>query len=269
MAGIYIHIPFCKTRCLYCDFFSNTRMDKKNAFIATLCKEIENRKTYLGDATIKTLYFGGGTPSQLEEADFRQIFTTLKNCFDLSQCHEITLEANPDDLSESYIAMLRTLPFNRISIGIQSFSDRDLKFLNRRHDAQQAIRAVNNCKQAGFDNISIDLMYGLPGQTPDEWEKNLETALSLNIQHISSYHLIYEEGTALYRLLERGKVNPVDEESSLQMFRTLIDTLRKKGFVQYEISNFARDERYSMHNTSYWTGDKYLGLGPGAHSFDG
>ena len=269
MAGIYIHVPFCKTRCLYCDFFSNTRMDKKSAYLDALCEEIANRKDYLQQDPIKTLYFGGGTPSQLSRNDLESIFHTIRQYFDLSQCEEITLEANPEDLSPEYIQMLRTLPFNRISMGVQSFSDKDLKFLNRRHNARRALDAVRDCQRAGFQNISIDLMYGLPGQTLDDWKLNLETALSLNIQHISSYHLIYEEGTALYRLLQGGKINPVDEDLSVSMFRTLIETLKEGGFLHYEISNFALEGYYSKHNTSYWTGDRYLGLGPGAHSFDG
>lgn len=269
MAGIYIHVPFCQTRCLYCDFFSNTRMNKKKRWLQTLCREIELRKDYLKGAPIRTLYFGGGTPSQLGEADFRQIFDTLQANFDLSQCEEITLEGNPEDLTNEYIAMLRQFPFNRISMGVQSFDDADLKFLNRRHNASRAEEAVRSCQEAGFTNISIDLMYGLPGQTLTGWRTNLEKALSLQVEHISSYHLIYEEGTALYRLLQQGKIKPVDEDTSLMMFRMLIDTLAEGEFEHYEISNFARDGRYSKHNTSYWQNTPYLGLGPGAHSYDG
>lgn len=268
MAGIYIHIPFCVTRCTYCDFFSNIRMDQKEAFIQALCKEIADRKEYLGGEVIETLYFGGGTPSQLQEDDFNQIFQALNNHFDLSCCKEITLEANPDDLIPDYITMLRKFPFNRLSMGIQSFSDEDLKFLNRRHGAAQAIRAVRDCQTGGFTNISIDLMYGLPGQTLEGWKENLRTALSLNVQHISSYHLIYEEGTKLYRLLQGGKVTPVTEDLSVAMFRELIDSLKKGGFIHYEISNFGKEGCFSQHNSSYWLGKKYLGLGPSAHSFN-
>ena len=269
MAGIYIHIPFCKTRCLYCDFFSNTQMSKKNNFIHALCREMENRKNYLNTSAVNTLYLGGGTPSQLSESDFIQIFDSLQRNFNLSECKEITIEANPDDLTAEYIRMLRQFPFNRISIGIQSFDNQDLQFLNRRHNAQRAIDAVRNCQKAGFNNISIDLMYGLPGQSIEKWQKNIDSALSLHIQHISSYHLIYEEGTALYRLLEQKKITPVSEECSLAMFQTLIHSLKEKGFIHYEISNFARPGYHSRHNSSYWTGEKYLGLGPGAHSFNG
>lgn len=269
MAGIYIHVPFCQTRCLYCDFFSNTRMDKKKGWLNSLCKEISLRKDYLKGETIRTLYFGGGTPSQLERSDFEHIFNTLSTHFDLSLCEEITLEGNPEDLTNEYIAMLRSFPFNRISMGIQSFDDNDLKFLNRRHNASRAEEAVESCRRAGFSNISIDLMYGLPDQTIDGWKKNLEKALSLNIPHISSYHLIYEEETALYRLQQQGKISPVNEETSLEMFRILIDTLQAGGFEHYEISNFARNGLYSKHNSSYWKGVPYLGLGPGSHSYDG
>ncbi|MEG1187969.1 MAG: radical SAM family heme chaperone HemW [Bacteroidales bacterium] len=269
MAGIYIHVPFCQTRCLYCDFFSNTRMDKKEGWLNSLCKEISLRKDYLKGETIRTLYFGGGTPSQLDKTDFERIFHTLSTHFDLSLCEEITLEGNPEDLTTEYIAMLRSFPFNRISMGVQSFDDNDLKFLNRRHNAGRAEEAVKSCQRAGFNNISIDLIYGLPGQTIDGWKKNLEKALSLDVQHISSYHLIYEEDTALYRLQQQGKVSPVNEETSLEMFRILIDTLQTAGFEHYEISNFARNGLYSKHNSSYWKGVPYLGLGPGSHSYDG
>ncbi|MEG0949580.1 MAG: radical SAM family heme chaperone HemW [Bacteroidales bacterium] len=269
MAGIYIHVPFCQTRCLYCDFFSNTRMDKKEGWLNSLCKEISLRKDYLKGETIRTLYFGGGTPSQLDKTDFERIFHTLSTHFDLSLCEEITLEGNPEDLTTEYIAMLRSFPFNRISMGVQSFDDNDLKFLNRRHNAGRAEEAVRSCQRAGFNNISIDLIYGLPGQTIDGWKKNLEKALSLDVQHISSYHLIYEEDTALYRLQQQGKVSPVNEETSLEMFRILIDTLQTAGFEHYEISNFARNGLYSKHNSSYWKGVPYLGLGPGSHSYDG
>lgn len=269
MAGIYIHVPFCRTRCLYCDFFSNTRMDKKSAWLGALLREIELRRDYLRGEAPQTLYFGGGTPSQLAEADFAAIFDALGRAFDLSQLTEVTLEANPDDLSPEYIAMLRRFPFNRISMGVQSFDDRDLRFLNRRHDAERARRAVADCKAAGFDNISIDLMYGLPGQTLEAWHTNIQQAAALNVRHISAYHLIYEEGTAMHRLLREGKIEAVDEETSLAMFGMLIDELRAAGFEHYEISNFALPHAYSRHNTAYWQQTPYLGLGPGAHSFDG
>ena len=268
MSGIYIHIPFCKTKCIYCDFFSNVRLDQKDRYVQALCDEIEIRKEYLGNDPVRTIYFGGGTPSLLNQSDFDRIFDKLNDTFDLSQASEITIEANPDDLSPQYIATLASLPFNRISMGIQSFSDDDLRFLNRRHSAEAAIRAVKECQANGFGNISIDLMYGLPNQTLSDWEKNLETALSLQINHISSYHLIYEEGTKLYRLLESGKLSETDEKISLEMFRMLIRKLVDGGFIHYEISNVGKEGYFSKHNSSYWKGEKYIGLGPGAHSFN-
>lgn len=269
MAGIYIHIPFCKTRCVYCDFFSDTDMSMKKRYVDAVCRELEMRSGELQNLPVETIYFGGGTPSQLQRSDFDLIFDTLERVYGLDSCLEITLEANPDDLTADYIGHLRDLPFNRISMGVQSFNDRDLKFLNRRHTSVAAIQAVENCQRAGFDNISIDLMYGLPGQTIDEWESTLNQALSLDVQHISSYHLIYEEGTRLYRLMDEGKVREVDEEVSLDMFRLLIGRLTTGGYEHYEISNFARPGYLSRHNTSYWQDIPYLGIGASAHSYNG
>lgn len=268
MAGIYIHIPFCKTRCIYCDFYSNIKMDQKERFLPALFREIDERFNYLDEEPIHTLYFGGGTPSQLEESDFKQIFEKLNEKFDLSTCQEITIEANPDDLTAEYISMLRQFPFNRISIGIQSFNNDDLKFLNRRHHAQRAIQAIKDCQAAGFDNLSIDLMYGLPNQSIEQWQQNITTAVSLGVQHISSYHLIYEEGTKLHKLLQIGDVKESNEELSLEMFSRLIYTLKEAGFMHYEVSNFAQHGYISQHNSSYWLGKSYLGLGPSAHSFN-
>ena len=268
MAGIYIHIPFCKTRCVYCDFYKETDESKINDFVAALCAEATLRKNEISES-IKTIYFGGGTPSRLSKQHFENIFENLFSNFSVESDAEITLEANPDDLSEEYIQLLRELPFNRISIGIQSFDDDELKFLSRRHSAQQAIDAVKRCQQAGFDNISIDLMYGLPKQTLEIWKENLQKACELNIQHISAYHLIYEPETKLYSLLQKGKIQPVTDDASTEMFSTLIDVLLQNGFEHYEISNFAKNGLYSMHNTSYWKNEKYMGLGPSAHSYDG
>ncbi len=269
MAGIYIHVPFCKTRCIYCDFYTRTDMSSKHNYISAICREIELRKEYTGDEIIETIYFGGGTPSQLSKDDFEQIFTSIHRNFGVSQDAEITMEANPDDLNDKYLQMIREFPFNRLSIGIQSFDDNELLFLKRRHTSQKAKDAVASAKAIGFNNISIDLMYGLPKQTLDIWNKNLDEALALDIQHISSYHLIYEQGTRLYRLFKSGDVKPVEEDLSVEMFSTMIDRLSSAGFEHYEISNFAKDGLYSKHNSSYWLGKKYLGLGPAAHSFDG
>lgn len=268
MAGIYIHIPFCKTRCIYCDFYSTTRSDLKERYIRALCRELRIRKDYLEGATIETIYFGGGTPSQLDEEDFRQVFATIEEVYGMEHCKEITLEANPDDLTEEYVTRLHRLPFNRISMGIQTFDDVTLKLLNRRHNAMQAIEAVDRCRRAGFENISIDLIYGLPGETDERWERDLKQAVSLNVEHISAYHLTYEEGTRIYELLQAHRIREVDEESSVRFFSVLIDTLDAAGYEHYEISNFCRPGKYSRHNTSYWKGIPYLGCGPAAHSFN-
>ena len=200
---------------------------------------------------------------------FNRLFDTIERLFGLGQCKEITLEANPDDLTPDYVAALRDLPFNRISMGIQSFQDKDLVFLNRRHTCRQAIQAVERCQANGLEEISIDLIYGLPGQTQTEWENNLEEALKLAVPHISAYHLTYEEGTALYKLLAAGKITPAGEEQSVSFFATLIDRLTASGYQHYEISNFALPGHHARHNSSYWKGTNYLGVGPSAHSYDG
>jgi oxygen-independent coproporphyrinogen-3 oxidase len=269
MAGIYIHVPFCKTRCIYCDFFTGTDLSYKEDYVRAVCEEISLRERYLGGDTIKTIYFGGGTPSLFNKSDFEKIFQTINSTFKVESDAEITLEANPDDLSDEYLNDLKCLSFNRISIGIQSFNDKELEFLNRRHSADKAKEAVRRCQKLGFDNISIDLMYGLPDQTIDSWISNLEKAIDLNIQHISAYHLIYEEDTMLYKLLQQNKIRPVNEDLSVEMFSIMIDKLSAAGFIHYEISNFAKDACTSKHNSSYWLGEKYLGLGAAAHSYNG
>ncbi|MFL1684543.1 MULTISPECIES: radical SAM family heme chaperone HemW [Bacteroidales] len=269
MAGIYIHIPFCKKRCIYCDFFSDTRMHLRKDYVDALCRELDMRYAELENAPVHTIYIGGGTPSQLSGEELVRIFDALSLHLPLSACKEITLEANPDDLKADYITMLKHTPINRISMGIQSFDDDDLLFLNRRHTAAQAEEAFIRCREAGFENISIDLIYGLPGQTIQGWQSNLRRATALRPAHISAYSLIYEEGTALFRMLESGKVSECDDELSLDMFDCLIDTLEAAGYEHYEISNFALPGMYSQHNTSYWLDVPYLGLGPSAHSYDG
>lgn len=269
MAGIYIHIPFCKTRCIYCDFYSTTQSELKDRYINALCRELELRKEYLNGEDIETIYFGGGTPSQLSRSDFEKVFDTIYKVYGTQYCNEITLEANPDDLHPDYLHDLSQLPFNRISIGIQTFNERTLKLLNRRHSAVQAIKAVEDCRQAGFKNISIDLMYGLPGETKESWKEDLQKAISLHVEHISAYHLIYEEGTCLYDMLQKHKVVEVDEDSSVTFFAMMIEALTKAGYVHYEISNFCRPGMLSQHNSSYWTGKRYLGCGPSAHSYNG
>ena len=269
MAGIYIHIPFCKRRCIYCDFFSTTQSEKKPTYIHALCQELEMRKNYLEGEEIETIYLGGGTPSQLTEKELNKIFTSLYNIYKVKEDAEITLEANPDDLTPEYVSMLRRLPINRISMGIQTFQEETLKQLHRRHTARQAIEAFHRCREADFRNISIDLMYGLPGETLDTWKEDLQQAIALHPEHISAYHLIYEEGTALWKLREEHQVEEADEDLSVTLFKTLIDELKQAGYQHYEISNFCLPGLHSRHNSSYWTGKKYLGCGPSAHSYDG
>lgn len=268
MAGIYIHIPFCKTRCIYCDFYSTTRSELKERYIHALCHELETRRQYLQGESIETIYFGGGTPSQLSGEDFQQVFDTIEKTYSMGQVQEITLEANPDDLTPQYVQTLTNLPFNRISMGLQTFDEATLRLLNRRHTAAQAITAIERCREAGFRNISIDLIYGLPGETAERWEHDLTQAIALNPEHISAYHLIYEEGTPIYKMLQQHCVSEVDEESSVHFFSSLIDRLTTAGYEHYEISNFCRPGYPSRHNTSYWQGIPYLGCGPSAHSFN-
>ena len=269
MAGIYLHIPFCKRRCIYCDFFSTTENEKKEAYIQALVKELELRKDYLSGEAIDTIYFGGGTPSQLEEKDFAQLFDHIYKVYTVNPEAEITLEANPDDLTPAYVKMLCKLPFNRLSMGIQTFKEDTLRLLHRRHTAAQAQQAYQCCREAGFQNISIDLMYGLPGETLEDWQKDLQTAIDMHPEHISAYHLIYEEGTPLWKLKEAHKVEETDEDLSVSLFKELIHTLKAHGYEHYEISNFCQPGYYSRHNSSYWTGKKYLGCGPSAHSYNG
>jgi oxygen-independent coproporphyrinogen-3 oxidase len=268
MAGIYFHIPFCKQRCSYCDFFSSTENHRKEKYVDILCEELIERKDYLQEA-VDTVYFGGGTPTLLTSADFEKIFYTLHSIYGEDNNREITLEANPDDITTEYLESIRYQPFNRISMGIQSFDDRELQLLNRRHDAQSAKQAVRRLQQTGYKNISIDLIYGLPEQNTEIWIETLQQAIDLQIQHISAYHLTYEEGTPLYKQLKEGNLIPVDEEMSNCLFEMLIDTLTAAGFEHYEISNFARRGFQSWHNASYWNGTHYLGIGASAHSYNG
>ena len=267
MAGLYIHIPFCKRKCLYCDFYSCTDLSVKDAYVDALVDEMSLRRKYI--TKVDTIYFGGGTPSLMSAKDFVRIFSSINKLFDLSICAEITVEINPDDITPEYADALAELPFNRVSIGIQTFDDDELHFLNRRHDALQAVEAVKRCQDAGFTNISIDLIYGLPGQTLSSWDKNLECALALGVPHISAYHLIYEENTPITQLKDTGKIIPVDEDTSLLLFSRLIERLSVSGYEHYEISNFSLPGYRSRHNSSYWDGTAYLGLGPFAHSYNG
>ena len=269
MAGVYIHIPFCKQRCRYCSFFSSTHSAEKGKYVEALCRELELRQGYLANDAIDTIYIGGGTPSTLEEQHFKKIFNTIDSLFTVATDAEVTLEANPDDISAEYATMLRTLPFNRLSMGVQSFNDGLLRTLGRRHDAERAVAAFRNARNAGFDNISMDLMFALPGSTAETWANDLKRMLELRPEHISAYNLTYEEGTALYRAANDGSITPLDEEGNLEQFVTLVDTLTAAGYRHYEISNFAQPGRESRHNSSYWHDIPYLGCGAAAHSYNG
>lgn len=269
MAGIYVHIPFCKSRCSYCDFYSSTYQGNREVLIQNICQElVEQKNFFLNNEIIKTIYLGGGTPSLLNNKDLNQIFETIKNNFTLD-LEEVTLEANPDDLSIKKISELKQFPINRLSIGVQSFFDKDLLFINRRHTAQQAIHAIKRCQDNGFENVSIDLIYGLPNQTLENWGENIETAISLNVPHISAYHLTFEGGTKITRQRDSGLFKEIDEDLSFEMYRLLIKKLTKANISQYEISNFAKYGFESKHNSSYWNETPYLGVGPAAHSFNG
>jgi oxygen-independent coproporphyrinogen-3 oxidase len=268
MAGIYIHIPFCKKRCTYCDFYTEVAPELMPSLIDSIIKELRIRKDYLQKVTVKTIYFGGGTPSVLSETDFEKILDTIYSLYTVDTDAEITFEANPDDLTIDYLNSIRSLPFNRISIGIQSFDDADLKRINRRHTGKQAIEAVRAAQQAGFKNISIDLIYGLPFQTIETWERQIDSALNLHVQHISAYGLTYEEGTALWKQREKGILKVVDDDTMIEMYGLLVKKLKQNGFDAYEISNFSLPGYRSRHNTSYWKQEPYLGVGPSAHSYD-
>lgn len=269
MAGLYIHIPLCACRCAYCDFYSTTLVGKKSLLVDALCHEMELRRNYLSGQPIHTIYIGGGTPSQLPASLLAKLFDTAASIFDCSQLYEVTLEANPEDLTPAYIRSLKGLPVNRISMGVQSFSDADLRLINRRHTASRALQAVADCHAAGFQHLSIDLIYGLPFQTVEGWQHNLDVAVGLPVDHISAYMLTYEEGTPLYKMWQQGKVQPADDDLSLHFFTQLRQTLLSSGYRHYEISNFAKPGGEAQHNSSYWHSVPYIGIGPSAHSFDG
>ncbi len=267
MSGIYIHIPFCKQACHYCDFHFSTSMKKKTELVEMLCRELELRKDEIGQQ-IETIYFGGGTPSLLDAEELELIFKTIFKHFEVSESAEITLEANPDDLSEEVIKMLDASPVNRLSIGVQSFFEKDLKLMNRAHNSEEALSSLQLAKQY-FDNISIDLIYGIPGQSNELWIENLDKALELDIPHISSYALTIEPKTALEKFIEKGKVKPVEDETYREQFDILVNKLTKKGFEHYEFSNYGKPGYHSQNNMAYWLGKPYLGIGPSAHSYDG
>lgn len=269
MAGIYIHVPFCKSRCIYCGFFSTVSLERRDEYVEKVCRELGFRKDYLKGEDIETIYFGGGTPSQLSTAQLRKILDAVLYIYNVREGAEITLEGNPDDLTLDFLHEVRLLGFNRLSMGVQTFDDERLKFLHRRHSAEQALVAVENARKAGFENMSIDLMFGFPNQTLDEWKQDVSKAVNLGVEHISAYSLMYEDGTQLASKLDKGEIAEVDDELSLQMYQHLVEALRKAGYEHYEISNFAKPSYRSRHNSSYWHGVPYLGVGAGAHSYDG
>lgn len=269
MAGIYIHIPFCKQRCNYCAFYSSTLYNIKEEYADAVCKELQTRRDYVKGEEIKTIYFGGGTPSTLPIELLQKICDTIYTNYTVCDNAEVTIECNPDDLTEEFLAKLRSLPFNRISMGVQSFDDRQLKRLGRRHNADKARQAVNNARMAGYDNISIDLMFALPGSTAEEWEQTIEEAISLQPEHISAYNLMYEDDTPLHRALQRGDFEELSEEENVEQFQMLISKMKEAGYRHYEISNFAKPGCESRHNSSYWNDTAYIGCGAAAHSYDG
>jgi oxygen-independent coproporphyrinogen-3 oxidase len=269
VAGIYIHIPFCKQKCHYCNFFSIASSKNKNLFSEAILEEIKLQRNYLNGESIETIYFGGGTPSLLSADEITRIADKLSDFHLIEEECEITLEANPDDLNDEKIAKLKKTPVNRLSIGIQSFFDDDLQYLNRIHSANEALNSVKNVIAAGFSNISIDLIYGIPTSTDYKWQSNLETFYSLNIPHLSAYALTVETKTALELLIRNKKTLTVNEEQITMQFNLTMEGMVSRGYVQYEISNFCRKPFFSKHNTGYWSGKKYLGLGPSAHSFNG
>jgi oxygen-independent coproporphyrinogen-3 oxidase len=272
MAGIYIHIPFCKQACSYCNFYFTTSAGNKPRLIEALLREIELSKAYLNGETIETLYIGGGTPSLLSGDELTVIIRKLERHYSFSKLQEFTLEANPDDLSAEKIRELKDLRaagLNRLSVGIQSFSNEDLRYMNRAHNAAEAMDSIKRLQDAGFENLTIDLIYGTPTLSDGQWEKNLETAFKLNIPHISSYALTLEPKTLLHKKINRGEARPLDEEQAATQFKMLMQQMKANGYEQYEISNFAKPGRYAIHNSNYWLGRKYLGLGPSAHSYNG
>jgi oxygen-independent coproporphyrinogen III oxidase len=270
MAGIYIHIPFCKQKCSYCDFhFSTSFSSYRDRMIDALCEEIIIRKDYLSGTNLQSVYFGGGTPSLLTKEELQKIFATIHVHFNLAPDAEVTLEANPDDITENILLAWKEVGINRLSIGVQSFKQEDLDWMNRAHNVNEALNAVDLAKHAGITNITIDLIYGLPNLSNEEWLHHLEKALSMDIDHISAYCLTVEDRTALHTMVKKGQIKPAGEDQQSEQFKLLVDTLTSNGYEQYEISNFAKEKRYAVHNTSYWLGKKYLGIGPSAHSYNG
>lgn len=269
MAGIYIHIPFCKKLCSYCDFYHVITPSDNKSFIDALIKEAAVRKDYIGKEIVSTIYIGGGTPSVLRVEEIRTIIEEIGILYPVAENCEITVEMNPDDINKEYLIGLKDSAINRISLGIQSWRDSDLKLLNRRHNAAQAAFALEETIKAGFENVTIDLIYGIPGLTNKDWSSNLDISLSYDIKHLSAYHLTVEPGTVFWKMKEKGLLSETDEEDSNAQFHILADKAGSAGFIHYEISNFGKPGYFSIHNSNYWKQINYLGLGPSAHSFNG
>ena len=269
MSGIYIHIPFCKQQCHYCDFHFSTSLKTKEDLLNALVHEMKIQSSFLAGTKIRTIYFGGGTPSLLSQNEIKALFEALNQSYELDNVEEITIEANPDDLTEQKVKELKNTPVNRFSIGVQSFQARDLEYMNRAHNVHQAHDSIKRVQDAGWDNITVDLIYGTPTLSHEQWQENMQTVIDINVPHLSAYGLTVEEKTPLYHSIKKGKQLPLDEEKSKIQFEMLMDFIPKNGLEQYEISNFANKGYEAKHNGSYWTDEKYLGLGPSAHSFDG
>lgn len=269
MAGIYLHIPFCKQACHYCDFHFSTQQDNKTELVQALCQELALQKNYLGNEAVETIYLGGGTPSLLSEKELGDLFHSIHKHFAVTEDAEITLEANPDDLSLENLQAFKKAGINRLSIGIQSFDNAILKFLNRAHSAKEATDCVNLARKVGFGNISIDLIYAIPSQSDDLWIKNIEQAIALSPEHVSAYSLTIEEKTVFGNWLKKGKLKIESDEAAAGQMEILMNLLGDAGYEHYEISNFCRPDYYSRHNSSYWKQKKYLGIGPSAHSYNG
>jgi oxygen-independent coproporphyrinogen-3 oxidase len=269
MAGIYIHIPFCKTLCSYCDFYHIVSQQDNHAFIDAIVKESAIRREYIGSEIVSTIYVGGGTPSALPVKEIQVILENIRKFYTVEDNCEITIEMNPDDVGKDYLHGLKDTNVNRISLGIQSWRDTDLKLLNRRHNSAQAAYALEETIKAGFQNVTIDLIYGIPGMTSQDWSSNLDLSFSFDIKHLSAYHLTIEPGTVFAKMKEKGLLTEIDEEESNTQFHLLIEKAESAGFVHYEISNFGKPGYFSVHNSNYWKQVNYLGLGPSAHSFNG
>lgn len=268
MAGLYIHIPFCKKKCAYCDFFSVANLNYTDEFLKAIVSELVLQKSYLENESINTIYFGGGTPSVLKPNELHSILNTIYSVFKIDLKTEITLEANPDDLSKSYLNELQNIGINRLSIGVQSFNDSDLQLMKRRHTSEQARQVIHNAREAGFTNISVDLIYGLPNMLLSDWEKNIDILLNMDIQHISAYHLTIEPNTLFKKLYDNNKISLPTDDESIEQFKLLIEKTKQYQFIHYEISNFAKEGYLSLHNSNYWKKVKYLGVGPSAHSYN-